>query len=72
MKWDDHVARMGERREMHIMFWMENLQRRDHLEYNVGMHNKEIGWEGVDWLHLAQDRDQWRALLNTVTNLRVP
>jgi hypothetical protein len=29
---------------------------------------KEIGWEGVDWIHLAEDRDQWRA----VVNLRVP
>jgi len=31
-----------------------------------------IGWEGVDWMHLAQKRDQWRGLLNTVMNLRVP
>jgi len=31
----------------------------------------EIGWEGVDWMHLAQDRDQWRAPVNTVLNLRV-
>jgi hypothetical protein len=31
-----------------------------------------IGWEIVDWLHLAEDRDQWQALLNTVMNLRVP
>jgi len=31
---------------------------------------KEIGWEGIDWMHLAQDRDQWRALVNRVTNLR--
>jgi hypothetical protein len=33
---------------------------------------KEIGWYGVDWIELAQDRDQWRALVNTVMNLRVP
>jgi hypothetical protein len=30
----------------------------------------EIGWDGVDWIELAQDRDQWRALVNTVMNLR--
>jgi len=33
---------------------------------------KAIGWEGVDWIHLAQDRDQWRAVVNTLMNLRVP
>jgi hypothetical protein len=30
---------------------------------------QEIGWDGVDWIDLAQDRDQWRALVNTVMNL---
>jgi hypothetical protein len=33
---------------------------------------REIGWGDMDWVHLAQDRDQWRALLNTVINLKVP
>jgi hypothetical protein len=33
---------------------------------------REIRWEGVDWVHLAQDRDQWRAPLNTAMNLLVP
>jgi hypothetical protein len=33
---------------------------------------KEICWENVDWIHLAQDRDQWQALVNTVMNLWVP
>jgi hypothetical protein len=33
---------------------------------------KEIGLEGMDWIDLAQDREQWRALVNTVMNLRVP
>jgi hypothetical protein len=32
---------------------------------------REIGWSGMDWVDLAQDRDQWRALVNTVVNLRV-
>jgi hypothetical protein len=33
---------------------------------------REIGWEGVEWIHLVQDREQWRALVNMVMNLRVP
>jgi hypothetical protein len=33
---------------------------------------REIGWGGMHWIHLAQDREQWRALVNTVMNLRVP
>jgi hypothetical protein len=33
---------------------------------------REIGWDGVDCIDLAQDRDQWRDLVNTVMNLRVP
>jgi hypothetical protein len=32
---------------------------------------REIGWDGKDWIDLAQDRDQWRALVNTVMNVRV-
>jgi hypothetical protein len=39
---------------------------------NIKMDLKEIGWDGVDWIELAQGRDQWRALVNTVMNLRVP
>jgi hypothetical protein len=32
---------------------------------------RKIGWEVVDWVHLAQDRDQWWVLVNTVMNLQV-
>jgi hypothetical protein len=33
---------------------------------------REIGWDGMDWIDLAQDRDQWRALVNAVMDLQVP
>jgi hypothetical protein len=39
---------------------------------NIKMDPREIGWDGMDWIHLAQDRDQWKALVSTVMNLRVP
>jgi hypothetical protein len=35
---------------------------------NIKMDLIEIGWDGVDWIELAQDRDQWRALVNTAMN----
>jgi hypothetical protein len=39
---------------------------------NIKMDLGEIEWEGVDWIELPQDRHQWKALVNTVMNLRVP
>jgi hypothetical protein len=39
---------------------------------SIKMDLGERGWDGMDWIDLAQDRDQWRALVNTVMNLRVP
>jgi hypothetical protein len=39
---------------------------------NIKMDHREIGWDGMDWIELAEDRDQWRTLLNTVMNLRDP
>jgi hypothetical protein len=41
-------------------------------EDNIKMDLREIGWDGVDWNELAEERDQWRALVNMVMNLRVP
>jgi hypothetical protein len=39
---------------------------------NIKMDLREIGWDGRDWINLAQDRDQWRALVNAVMKVRVP
>jgi hypothetical protein len=39
---------------------------------NIKMNLRDIGWGGMDWINLAQDRDQWRTLVNTVMNLRIP
>jgi hypothetical protein len=41
-------------------------------EVSIGMILREVGWEVVDWIHLAQDRDQWQALVNMIINLWVP
>jgi hypothetical protein len=47
------------------------LSRRKWVD-NIKTDLREIGWDGVDWIDMAQDRDQWRALVNTVLNLRGP
>jgi hypothetical protein len=39
---------------------------------NIKRDLREIEWDGMDWIDLAQDRDQWRALVNTVMNILVP
>jgi hypothetical protein len=39
---------------------------------NIKMDLREIGWDGMDWIDLAQDIDQWKALDNKALNLRVP
>jgi hypothetical protein len=39
---------------------------------NINMDLRDIRWDGVDWIDMAQDRDQWRDLVNMVYNLRVP
>jgi hypothetical protein len=73
IRWENHVARMG-RRGTRIDYW----RGRDHSE------DQDVGgwiilgwilqmWDGdVDWIGLAKDRNRWRALVNSVLNLRVP
>jgi hypothetical protein len=39
---------------------------------NIKIDLRQIGWDGMDWIDLAQDTDQWRVLMNTVMKLRVP
>jgi hypothetical protein len=75
MRWARHVARMG--RRMHIGFWWESRKERlgrprRRLEDNIRMDLGAMGWGGMDWIDLAQDSDQWRALVSTLMNLRVP
>jgi hypothetical protein len=41
-------------------------------EDNIKMDLKDTGWGGMDWIHMAQDKDQWRALVNMVVNFQVP
>jgi hypothetical protein len=73
-----HVARMGETRKAYgILVGKQQGKKplgrpRRRWVDNITMDIKDIRWDGMDWLELAQDRDQWRALANTVTNLRVP
>jgi hypothetical protein len=47
-------------------------RRRRRWVDNIKMDLTEIGWDGLDWIDRAQDRDQWRALVNTVMNRLVP
>ena len=62
-------------REENTGFWWVDLMERDHLE-GLGVCGsfilKWMGWGGMDWIALAQDRDRWRTLVNAVMNLRVP
>jgi hypothetical protein len=78
LRWAGHVARIGENRNAYRILVGKpegkrplGRPRRRWVE-NIKMHLREIGWDGVNWIDLAQDRDQWRALVNTVMNLRGP
>jgi hypothetical protein len=66
----------GEKRNALLVVNLEekrSLRRpRSRWEDNIEMDLREIGWGNMDWIDLSQDRNQWRALVNTVMNLWVP
>jgi hypothetical protein len=76
-RWAGHVARMGEERNVYRALMgkpegKRSLGRPRRLwEDGLRMDLREIGWGSVDWIQLAQDRDLWWALVNTVMNLQV-
>jgi hypothetical protein len=78
MRWVGHVALTGDMRNAYKIFVGKPEGKRPlgrprrRWEDKIRMDLKEIGWKGVDWLHLAQDRDQGQDLLSTVLNLRIP
>jgi len=77
VRWAGHVAHMGEGRGVHrVLVGRPEGKRplgrpRRRWEDNIKMDLREVGGGG-DWVKLAQDRDRWRALVNTVMNFRVP
>jgi hypothetical protein len=78
MRLAGHVVRMGEVRGAYNILvgrpeWRRPLGRpRSRWEDNIKMDLREIGFGDVDWIHLAQNRDRWQAVVNTIMNLRVP
>jgi hypothetical protein len=78
MRWAGHVARTGESWNAYRLLVRKPegkalLGRTRHRWVdNIRMDLVEVGWSDVDWIGLAQDRDRWRALANSVLNLRVP
>jgi hypothetical protein len=78
MKWVGNVARKEKKRNAYRIL-MGNPERKRPLGRtrrrwvdNIKTELREIGWDGLDWIDLAYDRDQWRALVNMVMNFRVP
>jgi hypothetical protein len=78
MRWTRHAARMGEKRNASRLLVRKPEGKRQlgrstrRWVDNIGMDLLELGWGDVDWIGLAQDRDRWRTLMNSVFNLRVP
>jgi hypothetical protein len=78
MRWAGHVARRGEKRNSYRLLVGKpegkrplGRPRRRWVD-NIRMNLEEVGWGDVDWIGMAQDRNKWRALVNSVLNLRVP
>ena len=77
VRWAGHVTRMGEDRGVHRVLVGKPEgkrplgRRRRRWEDNIKMDLQDVGGGGVDWMELAQDKDRWRALVNTVMNFRV-
>jgi hypothetical protein len=76
MRWAGHVARMEERSVYRVLLGKPEGKRplgrpRRRWEDNIRMDLQGVGWEDMDWIQLAQDRDKWRAIVNAVKNLRV-
>jgi hypothetical protein len=78
IKWAWKVARMGEMgNACRILVGKSERKRplggpRHRSDDNVKIDLRETGWGGMDWIELAQDGDQSRAVVNTLMNLRVP
>jgi hypothetical protein len=77
MRWTGNIARMGEKRNAYRILVEKpegkrplGRPRRRWVD-NIKMEIRGIGWYGLDWIDLVQDRNQWRALVNTVMNIRV-
>jgi hypothetical protein len=76
MRWAGHVARMGEKRNAYRILVGKPEEKRPLARPrrwcvgNIKTYLREIEWDGIDWIDEAQDMNQWRALVNTVMNLR--
>jgi hypothetical protein len=78
MRWVGNVARMGEGRGAYRILVGRPEGRRPlgiprcRWEDNIKMDLQEVGWEGMDWIDMAEDKDRWWAVVNAVMNLQVP